>query len=74
MPEEPGASWPDQLTVKLPGLNAGNAVTLLVGVLASMVLRSCLVGSTPWLASWSFTWSVVIGGLTSKVTVATLRI
>ena len=31
MPEPPASSWPDQLTVKLAGLKAGRAVTLLVG-------------------------------------------
>jgi len=74
MPDPPASSWPDQVTVKLPGLKAGKAWTLLVGPAASMVTRACLAGSTPWLGSFSFTWSVVMGALMSKVTVATLRI
>src|SRR5438128_160424 len=70
----PASSVPDQLTVKVGALVAGNGATLLVGGPASMVLRSCLAGSIPLLGSWSSAWSVAIGGLTSNVTRATLRI
>jgi hypothetical protein len=38
MPEPPGSSWPDQLTVNVPALKAGSAATLLVTGPASMVL------------------------------------
>ena len=59
--------------MKLPGLYAGSALALLVEAPESTVMSACLAGSTPWLGSLSLTWSVVIGGLSSKMTVATLR-
>ena len=61
MPEPPGSSCPDQLTVKTAADSVvGSAVTLLVGGPTSIVLSACLVGSMPWLGSSSLTWSVVI--------------
>ena len=74
MPDPPASSVPAQVTSKLAGLSAGSAATVLVGAPASIVLRSCLVGSTPWVGSLSFTWSVAIGGLMSNVIKATLWI
>ena len=75
MPEPPRSSEPDQLTAKLVEVVvAGSGLTLLVGGPASMVTRSCLVRSIPWVGSLSLTWSVEIAALVSKVTRATLRI
>ena len=73
-PEEPAASLPDQLTVKLVETrSAGSGVTVLVGFELSIVTRACLAVEMPWLGSLSLTWSVAIGVLPSKTMLATLR-
>jgi hypothetical protein len=59
MPEPPVSSWPVQLTVKLGGLMAGSAITLLVGAPESTVFTSGAVARELW-----------SGKLASKNTVA----
>ena len=72
---EPAPSLPDQLRVKLVEVSvAGNALTLLVGVVLSIVMGASFVGLIPSAGSVSLIWSVVIGAFESKVIVATLRI
>ena len=53
---------------------AGSGVTLLVGVVLSIVTRACLAGRDALAGVVSLTWSVAIGALPSKTMLATLVI